>query len=83
MPDAQRGGTLDELPLVELTGQEILEASDKIIEVLNTLRPEAAIAACVLLAYGLVSGRQMSADDAQRVLNKFTTLAYSGEFDVQ
>ena len=69
--------------MVEITGEEILEGAEKVLAVLNQLQPEVGVAICVLLAYSLTKGQQLNAQEAQGVLNRFTTLVFAGELDIQ
>lgn len=70
-------------PMVEVTGAEILENSAKILDVIQEMNPEVAISSLILLAYALLRGEALDAENAQRVLNQFTTMALSGPEGVQ
>lgn len=61
-------------PLLEIEGTKVLEMIDRIWGVVEGEDPAVVCGAMILMAYGILSGREFSEEEAQRVIYEFAML---------
>lgn len=56
---------------IEVTGADIMDATEKIINACDGMKPEPVMAACALLAYSVTRDVHLSSEEAEKMLGAF------------